>query len=195
MQQFFKNKIALKNLLILLLFLTVSIIIYFPTLKSDPLWDDWVFLFKSWPIKHVQSWEYWVWGIHRRSWPVFFTTISLMYKAWGDNFLYYHLTSIVLHSFNGYLLYKCLKKLGGSNVLVISLLYLVHPLNFYTVSWIIQIKTLLCIFFFLISLNLFLDHLKNNSQYQYWLSVIMFGMSLLSKSAFAPGRECRLRQQ
>lgn len=109
-----------------------------------------------------------------------------MYKAWGDNFLYYHLTSIVLHSFNGYLLYKCLKKLGGSNVLVISLLYLVHPLNFYTVSWIIQIKTLLCIFFFLISLNLFLDHLKNNSQYRYWLSVVMFGMSLLSKSAFAP---------
>lgn len=186
MQQFLKNKIVLKNLLILLLFLVVSLIIYYPTLRSDPLWDDWVFLFRSWAIKNVQPWEYWVFGIHRRSWPVFFTTLSLMYKAWGDNTFYYHLTSVVLHSCNGFLIYKILKKLGGSNTLLIALLYLVHPLNFFTVSWIIQLKTLMCIFFFLISLGLFLDHLKDGSKYRYWISVLFFGLSLLSKSAFAP---------
>jgi hypothetical protein len=186
MQQFLKKKIALKNILILLLFLTVSLVIYFPTLKSNPLWDDWVFLFKSWPIKNVESWEYWVWGIHRRSWPVFFTTISLMYKAWGDNFLYYHLTSVLLHSCNGFLIYKILKKLGGANSFLLALLYLIHPLNFFTVSWIIQLKTIMCIFFFLISLDFFLDHLKDGSKYRYWISVIFFALSLLSKSAFAP---------
>jgi hypothetical protein len=186
MQQFLKNKIGLKNLSILLFFLAVSLIIYYPTLRSDPLWDDWVFLFKSWTIKNVKPWEYWFFGIHRRSWPVFFTTLSLMYKAWGDNTFYYHLTSVVLHSCNGFLIYKVLKKLGGSNTLLIALLYLVHPLNFFTVSWIIQLKTLMCIFFFLISLGLFLDHLKDGSNYRYWISVLFFGLSLLSKSAFAP---------
>lgn len=186
MQQFLKNKIGLKNLLILLSFLAVTLAIYYPTLKSDPLWDDWVFLFESWPMKNVNPLEYWVWGIHRRSWPVFFTTISLMYKAWGDNTFYYHLTSVVLHACNGFLIYRVLKKLGGSNAFLIALLYLVHPLNFFTVSWIIQLKTLMCIFFFLISLGLFLDHLKDGSRYRYWVSVLIFGLSLLSKSAFAP---------
>lgn len=186
MQQFLKNKIGLKNLSILLFFLAVSLIIYYPTLKSDPLWDDWVFIFKSWPIKNVRPWEYWGWGEHRRSWPVFFTTISLMYKAWGDNTFYYHLTSVVLHSCNGFLIYKVLKKLGGSNTFLIALLYLVHPLNFFTVSWIIQLKTIMCIFFFLISFELFLDHLKEGSKSRYWVSVLFFGLSLLSKSAFAP---------
>ena len=186
MQQFLKNKIGLKNLLIMLSFLAVTLAIYYPTLKSDPLWDDWVFLFESWPMKNVNPLEYWVWGIHRRSWPVFFTTISLMYKAWGDNTFYYHLTSILLHSCNGFLIYRVLKKLGGANAFLIALLYLVHPLNFFTVSWIIQLKTLMCIFFFLISLELFLNHLKDGSKYRYWISVLFFGLSLLSKSAFAP---------
>jgi hypothetical protein len=186
MQQFLKNKIGLKSLLVLLFFLAVSLIIYYPTLKSDPIWDDWVFLFKSWPIKNVNPWEYWVWGIHRRSWPVFFTTISLMYKAWGDNTFYYHLTSVVLHACNGFLIYKILKKLNGSHTFLIALLYLVHPLNFFTVAWIIQLKTIMCIFFFLISLGFFLDHLKDGSKYRYWVSVLFFALSLLSKSAFAP---------
>lgn len=186
MQQFLKNKIGLKSLFILLFFLAVSLAIYYPTLKSDPLWDDWVFLFRSWPIKNVQIWDYWVWGVHRRSWPVFFTTISLMYKAWGDNTFYYHLTSVILHSCNGFLIYKILKKLGGSYAFLLALLYLVHPLNFFTVSWIIQLKTIMCIFFFLISLGFFLDHLKDGSKYRYWISVVFFALSLLSKSAFGP---------
>jgi hypothetical protein len=186
MQQFLKKKIGLKNILVLLTFLVVSLIIYYPTLKSDPLWDDWVFLFKSWPIKNVGPWEYWVWGEHRRSWPVFFTTISLMYKTWGPHTLYYHLTSVFLYSCNGFLLYKVLKKLGGSNTFLITLLYLVHPLNFFTVSWIIQLKTIMCIFFFLISLWVFIDNQKSNSKYRHWISVFFFALSLLSKSAFAP---------
>lgn len=186
MQQFLKNKIGLKNLLVLLTFLAVSLIIYYPTLKSEPLWDDWVFLFKSWPIKNVSPWQYWGWGEHRRSWPVFFTTISLMNKAWGAHTFYYHLASIFLHSCNGFLIYKVLKKLGGSNTFIIALLYLVHPFNFFTLAWIIQLKTIMCIFFFLISLWLFIDHLKDNSKYRYWVSVLFFALSLLSKAAFAP---------
>lgn len=186
MEEFFKNRSILKNVLILLLFVVVSLVIYYPTLHAQPLWDDWVFIFKSWTIKNIAPWEFWVLGNHRRSWPMFFTVLVGMYKAFGMNVFYYHLTSVLLHSCNGYLIYKVLKKLGGQNNLLLALLYVVHPLNFFTVSWIIQIKTLLCIFFFIISIYFFVKSCEGNSKASYWISVLSFGLSVLSKSAFAP---------
>lgn len=186
MDKFFKNKDVLKSCLVLLFFVLVSLVIYFPTLKSAPLWDDWFFIFKSWTLKNISPAQFWKWGEYRRSWPVFYTTISYMFKFWGLNYLNYHVVSVVLHALNSFLIFKILKKMGGNHSFLISFLFLIHPLHFYSVVWIIQIKTLMSIFFFLISFDFFLKYDNLNSKKSYVLSVAFFALSLLSKASFAP---------
>lgn len=177
---------AFKNLSLLVFFILISLAIYYPVLRADPMWDDWYFIFRSWTIRNISPVEFWTLGPHRRSWPMFFTVISLMYKAWGDNTLYYHLSSILLHGINTFLLFRILKKLNGTNVFLIALFFLVHPLHFFTVSWIIQIKTIICISFFLLSLDCFLKSEQKNSKVSYVFSIIFFAFSLASKAVFAP---------
>lgn len=186
MENFLKDKDVLKSCSLLILFIVVALVLYYPTLHSAPLWDDWVFIFKSWTLQHTSPREFWVWGSHRRSWPLFYTLISLMHKFWGVKVFNYHLVSLLLHAVNSLLIYKLLKKIGGTYQLLITVLFLVHPLQFFNVVWIIQIKTLLSIFFFLIAFLLFLDNEKSNSKLTYVLSVFSFALSLFSKASFAP---------
>ncbi len=187
MENFLKGRIILKNGLILILLVLITAILYYPTFHSVPLWDDWNFIFKSWTLtKYASPWDFWLWGEYRRSWPMFYSTMSIMYKLWKGNALNYHLAAALFHALNSFLIYRVLRRLNGSYPLLISILYLVHPLQFFNVIWIIQIKTLMCIFFFLISLLFFLKYEKNLSKSYYILSVIFFGLSLFSKASLAP---------
>lgn len=160
--------------------------LYFPVLKADPLWDDWFFLFRSRTIMEGSLLKYWVWGEHRRAWPVFYSAITLMYKYFGNEYFLYRLVNLFFHSINGYLIYKTIKLLKGHYALILALIYLVHPLNFFTVSWIIQFKTLISIFFFLVSLIYFIKNEESFSVGKYLFSIFMFALSLLAKSVFAP---------
>ena len=186
MNKFLKNKDVLKSYTVLLFFVVVTLVIYFPTLSSAPLWDDWIFIFKSWTLQNASPLQFWQWGEYRRSWPMFYTTISYMYKFWGLQYFNYHLASVVLHALNSFLIFRILKKIRGSNSFLISLLYLVHPLHFYSVVWIIQIKTLMSILFFLMAFDFFLKNESVASRKSYVLSILFFALSLLSKASFAP---------
>ncbi|MGZ3787092.1 MAG: hypothetical protein ACXVLQ_01140 [Bacteriovorax sp.] len=186
MNKYIKNNDVSMVFIYFFLFFFICLLIYYPILNSEPMWDDWIFIFKSLTLKTVSPLEYWKLGAHRRSWPMFFTALSFMFKAWESDVFYYHFTSIFLHALNSFLVLKILKRIGGNNALLLSLLYLVHPLHFFTVSWIIQIKALMCIFFFLVSLDLFLTSEMTKSSVKYWFSVIFFGLALLSKAALAP---------
>lgn len=186
MRQLFQNNRIFRNSLILLLFFIVVLILYYPVLKADPLWDDWFFLFRSKIITEGSILKYWSWGEYRRAWPAFYSIITLMYKLFESNYWLYRLVNIVLHVFNGFLIYKVIRLLKGNYAFLLSCIYLVHPLNFFTVSWIIQLKTLLSIFFFLLSLTLFIQNENEFSFKKYLVSVGLFALSLFSKTVFAP---------
>jgi hypothetical protein len=93
---------------------------------------------------------------------------------------------LTLHVLNSFLLYKILNKINGKNTALLSLLYLVHPLHFFTITWIIQLKTLLSILFFLLSALSFLKYRETKIFKFIIFAVILFSLSLLSKAVFAP---------
>jgi tetratricopeptide (TPR) repeat protein len=66
--------------------------------------------------------------------------------------------------------------------LVVSLLFGIHPLHVESVAWISERKDLLCTFFFLGSLIIYLAYLKTRGKRFYFLSLFLFLLSLLSKS-------------
>jgi hypothetical protein len=71
---------------------------------------------------------------------------------------------------------------GVLTSLVVSLLFGIHPLHVESVAWISERKDLLCSFFFLGSLVVYLTYLKTRRMRAYFLSLFLFLLSLLSKS-------------
>ena len=101
----------------------------------------------------------------------------------------FHQTNIILHIFNVLLVFLVIYKLSKKKIAVAfftAFLFAVHPMHVESVAWISERKDVLFGFFFLISMFFYLKYIDNKFIWGYWLSLIFFVLSLLSKPAAAP---------
>jgi hypothetical protein len=183
-----------KHLFCFFAFIIFSVAIYFPSLLGDPFWDDWVFIFKSVSGQmHTPSpLAFFPGGKYAKSWPLFFTFLWVMLKVFKDHYIYYHWVNLIFHGINGYLCWKMLEKIKVKNAFLIALIYIAHPLQLFTVSWIIQIKTILSTFFFLISLNFLIDAYIKEKKTLVFFSILFFIFSIFTKSTTVAFGACLL---
>jgi tetratricopeptide (TPR) repeat protein len=135
--------------------------------------------------------------------PVTWMTYGLDYIAWGLDPFGYHLTNLALHAANMTLVYVVALRLfrvvwfhasaDGADRLRIgaaltALLFGVHPLRVESVAWITERLDLVCAFFYLQAILMYLrsveaesTHSRRSRRY-YWAAVGMFVLALLSKS-------------
>ena len=98
-----------------------------------------------------------------------------------------HTTNVVFHVLNTVLVFRLGKRLlsdhwGG---VIVALLFALHPMHVESVAWIAERKDVLYTFFFLLSLLAYLRYVKSGGAGAYMLCLLLFGLSLLSKSAAA----------
>jgi len=186
-----KNSL-LNKVLLFLIFLGVGFICYVNTIKSPFIWDDEVTVVNN-PL--IRSWRYLpellrtsIFGEKLKGIsyyrPVQNFSYLLDYHIWKLNVAGYHIVNILLHIINAYLFFIILElifKNFGSNFksvpLIVSLLFLIHPVNTEAVTYISGRGDLLAAFFSLIS---FLFFLRRNS---YFLIILFFILSLFSKES------------
>ena len=170
-------------------YLYISFILYFilniSILDNAPFADDLYHIFNhSFITDQPNSLSYFnPWSPYFKSWSLTYFTLGNLYSIFGDNFVYYRFTNLLLHFINFFLFRKLLTlKLMGSrsNINLMALLFLFSPLSILTTNWIFQIKTLLSVSFILaflivLSKNTFSEK-KNIVQL-----VILFLLSILSK--------------
>ena len=109
--------------------------------------------------------------------PLLMITFSLNYFFGKLNPAGYHLINLIFHILCGILLFSILKflfKKDNNVIFLITLLFLLHPLNTEAVVYISSRSDLMVSFFILLA---FLCYLKE----KYFLSVIFYILSLLSK--------------
>ena len=135
--------------------------------------------------------------------PLTMLTYALEYKFFALNPAAYHIDNIILHLLNIVLVFFFVKSLFSSlaspnsqlpAAYICALLFAVHPMHVESVAWIAERKDLLYTFFFLASLIFYLKYIKKETQDTsiktqknqhstfYFLSLLMFLFSLLSKS-------------
>jgi tetratricopeptide (TPR) repeat protein len=118
--------------------------------------------------------------------PLTLVSYSLDYTLWGFNPFGYHLTQILLHGFNSFLVFRILVRAGMSPAAAFcsALLFSVHPVQTESVAWISERKNLLSGFFIFLSLWFYLGHVADGdrSRRDYWLSWTAFVFALLSKA-------------
>jgi protein O-mannosyl-transferase len=101
----------------------------------------------------------------------------------------FHFTNILLHLFNVLLVFLFIYLLSNRKWLaafIVAFLFSVHPMHVESVAWISGRKDLLFTFFFILSMIFYLRYCTHNRKLFYFLSFLLFLLSILSKPAAAP---------
>jgi tetratricopeptide (TPR) repeat protein len=129
--------------------------------------------------------------------PLTWLTLGLDYLVWGMNPLGYHLTSLLLHAANAVVFYFVVVRIltlalpplaDRGHTLAASagfaaLVFAIHPLRVESVVWVTERRDVLSGLFYLLTILVYLRACAREAPGRsYWLSVVLFGCALLSKS-------------
>ncbi|RPI55298.1 MAG: hypothetical protein EHM55_08315, partial [Acidobacteria bacterium] len=140
-----------------LLILAAVLAAYAPALHGRLLWDD----FGHVTVPELRSlgglWRIWSeLGATQQYYPLLHSAFWLEHRLWGDSFIGYHLTNVVLHSTAAYLLVRILRHLAVPGALVAGLIFALHPVSVESVAWISEQKNTLSAVFYLASAYVYL---------------------------------------
>ena len=180
----------MKTRAIALIFL-FSALIYCNSLGGAFIWDDHAFVETNPAIRSLANVRYFfidpaTTAMGELARDVYRPITTLSYAAdfflWGFTSFGYHLTNVVLHSFNGILVFLLLSIMFGDFLfaLVASLIFVSHPVQTEVVSWISGRSSVLFMFFYLTSL-IFYIKARGSEKIFYLYSIIFFCLSLFSK--------------
>ena len=115
--------------------------------------------------------------------PLTLSAFWAQYRLFGQETTGYHMVNMLLHGLAGLLLWRCLRRLKVPGAWVAAAIFVVHPVNVPSVTWIAELKNVLsgCLFF--AAVLAFLHHLESRRWSFYALSLLLFAAALLSKSS------------
>lgn len=162
----------------------VAVVCYLPVMYGAPIWDDAPFLFEN-PLFEGDGALYRIWLTTENHdyWPLTYSWFLFFRRAFGADYLPYHLANALLHAANGILIWRILRSLDVRYALVPAVLYLVHPVNVEAVAWMFQAKTLLASAFALGSVLTFLRYEELGRRRDLFLTAGLFGAGMLSKTS------------
>ncbi|MDO8446221.1 MAG: tetratricopeptide repeat protein [Deltaproteobacteria bacterium] len=199
-----------KNLTLPFLIALVTFITYLPALNNDFVnWDDPTYVYEN-PHLQLLNLDFIEWAfssVYFSNWhPLTMISYALDYSIWGLNPFGYHLTNIFFHACNTFLVFVLVVRLiecqpnspiplfnkegvrgryPSSLVAasVTALLFGIHPIHVESVAWVSERKDVLCAFFFLLALLVYLRYVsaKTRTSLLYSLCLLLFAMALLSK--------------
>jgi len=158
----------------------ITFVVYLSALHHEFVeWDDAQYVVENYHIHSINiafiKWAFT--AFHAGNWhPLTWISHAIDYAIWGSNPLGHHLTSVILHAFNAFLVVVLIKGLltvsskttinaGPSELLrertmlitagTTGLLFGLHPLHVESVAWVAERKDLLCAMFFLLSIIMY----------------------------------------
>jgi tetratricopeptide (TPR) repeat protein len=162
----------------------LTFIIYIPTITGGFIWDDYTLIIENPLIKAGDGlYRFWLTTEAPDYFPLTSTTFWIEWRLWGMNPAGYHLLNIFLHVMSAILIWRVLKMLNIPGAWLAGLIFAVHPVNSESVAWIAERKNTLSMFFYVLSIFIYLKSERKNSRYLYLLSLVAFLLALLSKTA------------
>jgi protein O-mannosyl-transferase len=184
-------------LISIFLLLTLTTIVFYPSLKNDFLnWDDPMNVTDNKSIKTL-SWEnikqLFAWSLVNKDLtasyyhPLTMLSYALEYHFFKLNPFVFHLTNLIIHLLNVLLVFWLLLILTSDVRIsfLTAIFFGIHPLQVESVAWVTERKNILSTFFFLLTIICHLLYHRNQNKKYYYLSLFIFILSLLSKPTAA----------
>lgn len=196
---------ALKIWAVALLIALLTLIIYLPALKNDFVnWDDDKYVYENPYIRSLDlQFLKWIFGFNVLNWhPLTWLSYSIDYALWGLHPMGYHLTNILFHSANTFLVFFFILHLFKNTRMseshppptetsyvvaasIAALLFGIHPLHVESVAWISERKDMLSMFFVLLSLISYIKYVRpwkrDTQTIHYVFCLIFFTLAIMSK--------------
>jgi tetratricopeptide (TPR) repeat protein len=176
-----------KIIIPVLIILSITFASFLPSLRNGFVtWDDDAYVMNNQLIKEL-SWsnigKIFASPQENLCKPLVFLFFALEYHFFKLDPFFYHLTNLLFHLANCLLVFWFIflitDKLGIS--FITALLFGIHPLQVESVAWVFQLKNMLSGFFFLWALILYLYYCSWRLRKYYYLALLSFLLSLLSK--------------
>ncbi|HWR58483.1 MAG TPA: hypothetical protein VN328_06315, partial [Thermodesulfovibrionales bacterium] len=185
----------------------VTLVVYLPALSNQFVnWDDDLYVYEN---PHIRSLDAgfikWMFQFNVYNWhPLTLLSHAIDYRIWKLNPMGHHLTNIVLHSMNTFLLGlltvhlvlcrkgEALVKTDGGLLRkalitggITALLFGIHPVHVESVAWVSERKDVLSAFFVLLTLMCYVKYVAaqgTDKRSSYYIgSLIFFILALMSK--------------
>lgn len=162
-----------------------ALFVYGPSLTGGFIWSDDLSISGNELLRSTNGlYKIWFSTQPQDYWPLTNTSYWIEWRLWGLNPLGYHLTNVVLHCANAWLLWVILRRWSIPGAFLAALFFVVHPVNVVSVAWITQRKNTLSMLFFLVSVLCY-DQRDRRSALWYGLSIVAFLLAMLSKGSVA----------
>ncbi len=156
----------------------ITLLVYLPALQNGFVnWDDHIYIYENAHITSIDpdSLMWMITTFHAGNWhPLTWLSHAVDYWLWGLDPMGHHLTSVLLHGINSFLVVVLVAVLIGMaekirnpkseirNQLIAAVitgfLFGVHPLHVESVAWASERKDVLCAFFFLLSILFYIRY-------------------------------------
>ena len=140
-----------------LLLVVGTILAYQPAWHGGFLWDDDMHITKNRMLVDPGGLKQ-IWSSPEspQYYPMVFTSFRLEHALWGLNPAGYHWVNLLLHAASAVLVWRVLRRLKVPGAWLAAAVFALHPVNVESVAWISQRKNTLAMFFYLLSLLLYL---------------------------------------
>lgn len=171
-----------------LLLFAATLLLYVPSFNNDFVnYDDGPYVTLNPHVMEGVSWKNIKWAFTATSeanWHPL-TWISHMEDAqlFGANPIGHHFHSVILHALNVVLLFLVLLRATGYSIrsAVVAALFAVHPLNVECVAWIAERKSVLSMFFLLLTLLAYGWYARRRNSRRYTLVLAVLALALAAK--------------
>jgi protein O-mannosyl-transferase len=182
------KRVLSRNLIIGLLIVGFALILYYPVLTYNFVFDDEMVIVGNRTIRDASHLlNFFTEPTYSFYRPLRSVSYLIDYRYWRLNPVGFHITNILLHGlccFSFYLLLK-LWGAGTRTGLAALLIFLVHPVNIETVAYLSSRAELLGTLFTLLFLLSALRHLTSRRHLHLLISLLFLLGALLSKESFA----------
>ncbi len=155
-----KSALPLSVLAGIVLIAVAAFLAYYPSISGGFILDDDLYVTNSRIIKAQDGvYRFWCTAEPYDYWPLANTTFWIEWRLWGMNPTGYHITNLILHIVDALLIWIILRKLSIPGAFLAAMIFTVHPVNVESVAWISQLKNVMSVLFFLLSILCYLKHL------------------------------------
>lgn len=182
-----------RNYLIYLLLAAIAFAVFGNVITGEFLYDDFTLIVANEFTKSFSHFADWftsgsTTGAGRELgdlWrPIPSMTYTLLYTIFGLSPAAHHVTNILLHSVNGYLVYRLLGKFSFKKPwsILAAVIFLIHPVQTESVSYISGLPDVLSTTFILLGLNAYAE-ISDNQKKQFTKTVGFFLLAIMTKES------------